>query len=210
VKILVAEDDRVACRMLESVLAEWGYHVTAVGDGLAALRELSGPDAPQLAILDWLMPGIDGSEVCRRLRAEPIPRPFYLIMLTIKGSRADVITGLRAGADDYIAKPFDPGELEARLQVGRRMLGLQRSLEARVRQLEEAMLQVKQLRGLLPICMYCKKIRDEENYWEQVEAYLAAHSEAVFSHSICPHCYESIVKPELRALAGEPPPEGPA
>ncbi len=68
------------------------------------------------------------------------------------------------------------------------------------------MLQVKQLRGLLPICMYCKKIRDEENYWEQVEAYLAAHSEATFSHSICPHCYESIVKPELEALTGHPAP----
>jgi sigma-B regulation protein RsbU (phosphoserine phosphatase) len=203
VNILVAEDDRVARRMLETILTEWGYQVTAVEDGLAALQELSRPDAPQLAILDWVMPGIDGREVCRRIRAEPNPRPCYLIMLTVKGSREDVISGLRAGADDYIAKPFDPGELEARLQVGRRMLGLQRSLAARVHQLEEAMLQVKQLRGLLPICMYCKKIRDEENYWEQVDAYLTAHSEAVFSHSICPHCYESIVKPELRALSGE-------
>jgi DNA-binding response OmpR family regulator len=205
VNILVAEDDRVARRMLETILTEWGYQVTTVGDGLAALQELSRPDAPQLAILDWVMPGIDGREVCRRIRAEPNPRPFYLIMLTVKGSREDVIAGLCAGADDYIAKPFDPGELEARLQVGRRMLGLQRSLAARVHQLEEALLQVKQLRGLLPICMYCKKIRDEENYWEQVEAYLAAHSGAKFSHSICPHCYESIVKPELRALSGEPP-----
>jgi DNA-binding response OmpR family regulator len=205
VNIVVAEDDRVARRMLETILTEWGYQVTAVGDGLAALQELSRADAPQLAILDWVMPGIDGREVCRRIRAEPNPRPCYLIMLTVKGSREDVIAGLRAGADDYIAKPFDPGELEARLQVGRRMLGLQRSLAARVHQLEEAMLQVKQLRGLLPICIYCKKIRDEENYWEQVDAYLTAHSEAVFSHSICPHCYESIVKPELRALNGEPP-----
>jgi DNA-binding response OmpR family regulator len=205
VKILVAEDDRVARRMLETILAEWGYEVTAVADGLAALRELSGADAPPLAILDWLMPGIDGAELCRRIRAEPDPRPCYLIMLTVKGSRADVIAGLRAGADDYIAKPFDPDELEARLQVGRRMLDLQRSLAARVRQLEEAMRQVKQLSGLLPICMYCKKIRDEENYWEQVDAYLTAHSEAVFSHSICPHCYESIVKPELEALGGEAP-----
>jgi DNA-binding response OmpR family regulator len=200
-KVLVAEDDRVARRMLETVLSEWGYEVTAVGDGLAALQALARADAPQLAILDWVMPGIDGSEVCRRVRSEPYPRPFYLIMLTVKRGREDVIAGLQAGADDYIAKPFDPGELEARLQVGRRMLGLQRSLAARVRQLEEAMQQVKQLRGLLPMCMYCKKIRDEENYWEQVEAYLAAHSEATFSHSICPHCYESIVKPELQALS---------
>jgi DNA-binding response OmpR family regulator len=202
-KVLVAEDDRVARRMLETVLSEWGYEVTAVGDGLAALQALARADAPQLAILDWVMPGIDGSEVCRRVRAEPNPRPFYLLMLTVKRGREDVIAGLQAGADDYIAKPFDPGELEARLQVGRRMLDLQRSLAARVRQLEEAMQQVKQLRGLLPMCMYCKKIRDEENYWEQVEAYLAAHSEATFSHSICPHCYESIVKPELQALNRE-------
>jgi DNA-binding response OmpR family regulator len=209
VKILVAEDDRVARRMLETILAEWGYQVTAVGDGVEALRELTGADAPQLAILDWIMPGLDGGEVCRRVRAEPNPRLMYLIMLTIKSSRADVIAGLRAGADDYISKPFDPAELEARLQVGRRMLNLERSLAARVGQLEAALRQIKQLRGLLPICMYCKKIRDGENYWQQVEAYLAAHSEATFSHSICPHCYDSIVKPELAALSGEAPPPSP-
>ncbi len=204
-KILVAEDDRVARRMLETVLAEWGYEVTAVADGVEALRELTRADAPQLAILDWIMPGLDGGEVCRRLRAEPNARLLYLIMLTVKSSRADVIAGLRAGADDYIAKPFDPGELEARLQVGRRMLSLERSLAARVGQLEDALRHVKHLRGLLPICMYCKKIRDGENYWQQVEAYLATHSDATFSHSICPHCYDSIVKPELAALGGEEP-----
>src|SRR5262249_44727992 len=158
-----------ARRMLETALAEWGYEVTAVGDGLAALHALTREDAPQLAILDWIMPGLDGGEVCRRVRAEPNPRLLYLIMLTVKSSRADITAGLRAGADDYIAKPFDPGELEARLQVGRRMLNLERSLAARVGQLEDALRHVKQLRGLLPICMYCKRIRDGENYWQQVE-----------------------------------------
>jgi DNA-binding response OmpR family regulator len=202
-KILVAEDDRVARRMLETVLTEWGYEVTAVGDGLDALQALAA-DGPQLAILDWVMPGLDGREVCRRVRAEPNPRPVYLIMLTVRTGRADIIAGLQGGADDYIAKPFDPGELEARLQVGRRVLELQRSLAARVLQLEDALQQVRALRGLLPICMYCKKIRDEENYWEQVEAYLTAHSEATFSHGICPHCYENIVKPELAAMGRTP------
>jgi CheY-like chemotaxis protein len=199
VKILIAEDDRVSRRMLETVLVEWGYEVVSVSDGLAAWQALVRPDGPELALLDWVMPGIDGSEVCRRVRAGGGERPAYLILLTVKGSREDVVEGLRAGADDYITKPFDLGELEARLQVGRRVLALQRNLALRVAELEEALGDVKRLRGLLPICMYCKKIRDGGSYWEQVEAYLAAHSEATFTHGICPDCYDTIVRPELAA-----------
>jgi CheY-like chemotaxis protein len=210
VKILVAEDDRVSRRMLETILSEWGYTVIAVGDGLAAWQTLLRDDTVELALLDWLMPGIDGREVCRRVRNLANPRPAYLILLTARRGREDVVAGLCGGADDYITKPFDLGELEARLQVGRRVLDLQRNLASRVRQLEEALRQVKQLRGLLPICMYCKKIRDGENYWEQVEEYLQAHSDATFTHGICPHCYDSIVKAELAALAAQNTLPGPA
>ncbi|HYT91509.1 MAG TPA: response regulator transcription factor [Gemmataceae bacterium] len=199
-KILVAEDDRVSRRMLETVLGEWGYEVTAVADGLAAWRAFLTDSDLELAILDWLMPGIDGRELCRRVRELTDPRPAYLILLTARGSRSDVVAGLRGGADDYITKPFDLGELEARLHTGRRVLDLQRNLACRVHQLEVALKQVHQLRGLLPICMYCKSIRDSENYWAQVEAYLEAHSGTKFTHGICPHCYDKIVKPELAAL----------
>src|SRR5262249_10234082 len=127
------------------------------------------------------------------------PEQPYLILLTAKGKREDVVAGLRGGADDYLSKPFDPEELQARLQAGRRIVELQQGLAGRVRQLEQALARVKQLEGLLPICCYCKRVRDEDDYWEQVEAYVAARTSATFSHGICPRCYEGIVKPQLEA-----------
>jgi DNA-binding response OmpR family regulator len=153
-----------------------------------------------LAILDWMMPGLDGVEVCRRVRRGATATPPYLILLTAKGRREDIVTGLRSGADDYVTKPFNREELRARVQVGIRIVELQHSLADRVKALEEALTRVKQLQGLLPICSYCKKIRDDRNYWQQVENYISEHSEAQFSHSICPDCYEGRVKPELDQL----------
>jgi phosphoserine phosphatase RsbU/P len=200
VKVLIAEDDIVSRRLLGAALAKWGYEVVVTGDGLQALAAIQGMDAPPLAILDWMMPGLDGVEVCRRARSMHSPTPPYLILLTAKGRREDVITGLEAGANDYVTKPFDREELRARVQVGVRIVELQHSLADRVHALEEAIARVKQLQGLLPICSYCKKIRDDQNYWQQVENYISQHSEAQFSHSICPDCYEHLVKPELDQL----------
>ena len=199
-KILIAEDDMVSRRLLEATLIKWGYEVVVTCDGTAAWEILQRTDAPPLAILDWMMPGMDGTEVCRRIRHTPTPTPPYLILLTAKGRREDIVTGLRSGADDYVMKPFDRDELRARVQVGIRIVELQHNLADRVNALEEALARVKQLQGLLPICSYCKKIRDDQNYWQQVESYISEHSEAQFSHSICPDCYESLVKPELDQL----------
>ncbi len=196
-KILIAEDDPVSRRLLEATLAKWGYEVVVTPDGAEAWKALRARGAPPLAILDWMMPEMDAPEICRRVRHDPKARSTYVILLTALGQKKDIVAGLQAGADDYVTKPFDPEELRARIQVGVRVLELQGQLADRVRELEEALGNVKQLSGLLPICSYCKKVRDDRNYWQQVEAYVTEHSQAKFSHSICPGCYERVIKTQL-------------
>ncbi|HSA22164.1 MAG TPA: response regulator, partial [Myxococcota bacterium] len=112
----------------------------------------------------------------------------YLIVLTARGERADLLEGLAAGADDYLTKPFDPDELRSRLRVGERVLALQAGLAAKVRELEGALRHVKQLQGLLPVCMHCKKVRDESQIWHRVEAYIEEHSQARVTHALCDEC----------------------
>ena len=186
-------------------LADWGYEPMPAADGLQAWQALQGPDAPRLAVLDWMMPGLDGVDVCRRLRERPTAEPTYVILLTSRDAKTDVVRGLESGANDYITKPFDRAELQARVRVGRQVVELQRRLAVRVRELEEALAQVKQLRGLLPICSYCKKIRGDQNYWQRVEEYVTEHTEARFSHGICPDCWRKVVGPQLReAGLGQP------
>jgi CheY-like chemotaxis protein len=138
-----------------------------------------------------MMPEMDGLEVVRRVRDRG-GKPSYIILLTARASKEDVALALDAGADDYITKPFDAKELRARVNVGIRILDLQEKLSQRVRELEEALGQVKQLRGLLPICAWCHKIRDDQNYWQTVESYFSAHSQARFTHGICPECFEKV------------------
>ena len=196
-RILIAEDDLVPRTVMERTLQKWGHEVVVTCDGAQALRELQREDAPKLAILDWMMPELDGPEICLYVRALARRQPTYIILLTAKAQVQDIVLGLETGADDYMTKPFDPQELHSRIRVGQRMIEMQKGLADRVRELEDALSQVKQLRGLLPICSYCKKIRDGQNYWQQVEKYIAAHSEADFSHGICPNCWENIVVPEL-------------
>jgi DNA-binding response OmpR family regulator len=196
-RILIAEDDPLSCSLLDETLAGWGYEVVQTHDGAGAWEVLRGSQPPHIAILDWQMPVHDGPEICRMVQQERLdPRP-YLILLSARDAKSDVVAGLTSGADEYIAKPFDPDELRARLNAGVRILQLQRGLADRVRELEAALAQIKQLQGLLPICMYCMKIRDDHNYWQQVDAYLATHTAAQVSHGICPQCYEQYVKPQL-------------
>ena len=195
-KVLVADDDVVTRRLLESTLKSWGYETCSATDDAEALRILEEVPRPGIALLDWVMPERDGPEICRIIRARPQTAPVYVILLTGLGGRANIIQGLQAGADDYVTKPFDRDELRARLEVGRRIVELQRSLAERIQQLEEALARVNQLQGLLPICSYCKKIRNDGNYWQQLECYLTDHSEAKFSHGICPECMEKVMKQE--------------
>jgi len=121
-RVLIAEDDPVSRSLLRRVLSKWGYEVLATSDGQEAWQELQRGDAPALAILDWMMPGLDGVEVCRRVRELDSPNPPYIILLTARGGKGDIVAGLDAGANDYVGKPYDSEELRARLEVGRRFV----------------------------------------------------------------------------------------
>jgi sigma-B regulation protein RsbU (phosphoserine phosphatase) len=191
-KVLIAEDDAISRRLLQAALVKWGYDVTVTTNGQEAWQALQAPDPPLILILDWLMPEMDGIEICREARKSEVLRSAYIVLLTSRGSKEDVIQGLEAGADDYVTKPFDHGELRARVQVGARVVGLQRTLAERVHELEEAINSVKTLQGLLPICCYCKKIRDDGNYWHRVESYISGHANVRFSHGICPDCSDKL------------------
>jgi sigma-B regulation protein RsbU (phosphoserine phosphatase) len=198
-RILIAEDDCTSRTMLAAILGKQGYEVIEAVNGVAALEALQQPEAPRLAILDWLMPEMDGLEVIRRIRALQTANTQYLIMLTSMGAKNDIIKGLDAGANDYLTKPFDPDELQARIEVGRRMVELQdeliksRALLAnKVDELSLALEQIKTLRGIVPICSNCKKIRNDKGYWQQVEVYVHNHTEAEFTHGICPDCIQEL------------------
>jgi len=198
--ILVAEDDPISRRSTIGILSKDGYEIVEAVNGTEAWGILEQPESPKLAIIDWMMPGLDGLDLCRGLSDRDDGQLMYVILLTAKGGRDDVVTGLEAGADDYMIKPFHAEELRARVRAGFRILELQEGLSKRVVELEQALIQIKKLQGLLPICSYCKKIRDDGNYWHQVEEYLSNHSDVKFSHGICPHCFDKEMVPQLKAL----------
>jgi sigma-B regulation protein RsbU (phosphoserine phosphatase) len=199
-QVLVADDEPVSRTVVGAMLKKAGYPVVFAPDGEVAWQQLSGNDPPAIALLDWEMPGLQGPEVVQRLRQKETSTPTYVILLTSRDSSADIVQGLRAGADDYVTKPANEDELVARVNVGTRVVQLQAALAERVRSLEEALANVKALQTLLPMCAYCKSIRNDQNYWEKVETYFTQHSNVSFTHSYCPNCYERFVRPELEAL----------
>jgi DNA-binding response OmpR family regulator len=202
-EILIAEDDPGSRRMLELTLARWGYPISSAENGEEAWRILQGEGGPSLAIVDWMMPGVDGLEICRRVRALVARSYVYVILLTARITKDDVATGFAAGADDYICKPFDQKELLARIRVGERVISLEKALAKKVEELETSLSQVRQLKDLLPICMYCKRIRDDQDYWHRIEAYIHDHTGADFSHGICPDCYaKGLGQPTVVARKG--------
>ncbi len=187
-RILIAEDDITSRALLKHMLAKWGYEVVVTKDGNEAWEALQAKDAPRLAILDWMMPGLDGVEVCRKVRQLDVSNPTYIILLTSRSSKKDIVTGLEAGADDYIGKPYETDELRVRVKVGERVAALQSALAEQVHSLQEALAHVKTLQGILPICMHCHKIRNDQQSWERLEKYITEHSDAQFSHGLCPEC----------------------
>lgn len=199
-KIIIAEDDVLSRRLLETHLQRWGHEVDAYADGAEALAAIRKAVTPAIAILDWMMPGLDGPEICRRVREDQSISQPYLVLLTSKEGSQSTVEGLKSGADDYVTKPFDAAVLHARVDVGIRVLELQSKLARRVKELEEALANVKRLQGLLPICSYCKRVRNDGNYWQQVDLYIAEHTEAKLSHGFCPDCFEIHVKPQMAEL----------
>ena len=199
-RVLIADDDIVLRHALSVRLTEWGYEPVVCVDGGEARGVLLGPLAPPIAILDWNMPCIDGLRICNELRNDPRAASTYVIMLTGKNTQDDVLAGLDAGVDEYVVKPFDWRELRARVANGARIARLQQTLGARVTELQKALSRVRRLTGLLPMCSYCKRIRDDHDYWQKLEAYLTTHSDAQVTHGICPDCFAR----EKAALLGNP------
>lgn len=188
-KILTVEDDPVARRVLHQALSRLGHQVAEATDGTQALEVLAG-ERVRVIVSDWVMPQMDGLEFCRRVRARPSEEYVYFILLT---SRTATVENQReaadAGVDDFLSKPLDLNELWMRLRVAERIL--------------KFATQVEQLEAFLPICSYCKKIRDDQNYWTQIESYINERTGTDFSHSVCPDCYTRVVVPELEKLRGE-------
>ena len=191
-RILIAEDDATSRMVLASILTGEGFDVTSAEDGGAAWQLLQQPGAPSLAIVDLMMPGLDGLELVRRVRALPNAVPPYLIIVSTKDDKADVVAGLGAGANDYLTKPYDPGELRARIEVGRQLIETRIALNEKVEELELALKEVRTLKGIVPICASCKNVRDDQGYWNRVETYLNEHTEAEFSHAVCPDCMKRL------------------
>jgi len=197
-RALIADDDPVAAVAVSRNMSNWGFDTTIVHDGLAAWDHLNSDHPPSLAVIDWEMPGLEGPELCKRVRSVDARAHLYIVLLTARNSSTDLIAGLDAGADDYLIKPVDLNELRARIQVGVRVVSLQARLAEKVAELQSSLDNVRQLRGLLPICAYCKRIRDDGNYWQRVEVYVSEHTDATFTHGICPSCLEE-AKAQLKS-----------
>ncbi|MFI5355853.1 MAG: PleD family two-component system response regulator [Opitutales bacterium] len=185
-KILAVEDDAFALRVLQQGLKRLGHEVLVEPNGAAAWERLQN-EPIRVVVSDWVMPGVDGLELCRRIRARSDDDYVYFILLSARdATETNQREAAVAGVDDFLTKPLNLSELWMRLRVAERIL----RYTTQVRVLEE----------MLPICSYCKKIRDDKNYWQQLEGYINERTGSEFSHSICPDCYQRVVVPELEKL----------
>lgn len=191
-RILVIDDESSIRGWLAAHLKAWGHDPVLVPGVKEALELLEAETFP-LVITDWTMPDLDGLDLARAIRSRPPSSGYtYVLMATAKGGKANYLEALESGVDDFIQKPLDADMLAARIKVVERWLAVQ--------------LELNQLRGLLPICSYCKNIRTEDQQWERVEAYVSKHTEAQFTHSVCPECMERYVRPEMEEFKKMRPP----
>ncbi len=186
-KILAVEDDTSSRKILIQALQKLGHDVVEAIDGEDALRLLDESDPPRVVVSDWTMPRMDGLQLVQGIRARLKTDYTYFILLTARTADEDnQREATEAGVDDFLTKPIDLTELWMRLRVAERILRFTT--------------QVRQLEAFLPICSYCKKVRDDRNYWQQIETYINARTGSEFSHSVCPDCYTRVITPELEKL----------
>lgn len=186
-RILIAEDDPVSVKILQFTLQHWGHDVITTSDGAAAWEAFER-DPVRVIISDWMMPGLDGLELCQKVRSRPKTEYAYFILLTaINTGRDNLRKAMDAGIDDFLTKPLDREAVFMRLRVAERILGYTT--------------EIKMLKELIPICMYCKRVRDDQDYWQQVETYIHQQTGSQFSHGICPDCFQKQVS-QLPGRAG--------
>ncbi len=188
VKVLIAADDILTLQTLESNVDSLGYEAVLALDDRAILHFMEQNDRPPMVILDSALPRMDTAAVCRRIRLSSDGAPPYIILISPGAPEGKRAFDPDSSPDDFISSPFTAGELRARISVGMRVIDLETDLRARLLDLNNAERRIKKLSGLLPICYHCKKIRDDTGYWNELEKYITDHSDAEFSHAICPAC----------------------
>ncbi len=193
--ILAVDDNPDNLRLLEKLLTGYSYKARLATSGRRALATVR-KEAPDLILLDIMMPGMDGFEVCRQLKSDGHTNNIPVIFISAVNEPLDKVTAFSLGAVDYILKPFHEDEVLARVKTHLTLSILQRQLEMKNTELQKALDEIKVLRGIIPICASCKKIRNDEGYWEQIECYISDHSDAVFSHGICEECAK-VLYPEF-------------
>jgi len=188
-KIIVAEDDPVSRARATALLQALGHDTIVCENGLEAWKAFD-EEPVRLIISDWNMPGMDGIELCKRVRERPKTEYTFFILVTGENTTdADYDNAIRENVDDFLVKPLDRSAIWRRLRVAERILTYAT--------------EIRQLKTLIPICMYCKKIRDDSDYWEQMENYIHQHTGSDFSHGICPDCYTKYMEAEFGMKAGE-------
>ncbi len=189
-KVLAIEDQALAGMQLAATVRVLGHEVELVNDSEEAWKRLK-TGAYRLVVSDWRMPGFDGLDLCRMVRARGGDYVYFILISTTRITKQTRDEALAAGVDDFLTKPVDPDELGMRLHVAARII--------------EFVARVKQLESILPICGYCKKVRNDGKYWQEIEAYFGQRQGTQFSHSICPDCYNRVMVPQLKALGIAPP-----
>ena len=188
-KILIAEDNDLTRELLEEQMLKEGHDVLAVANGKLAVASIV-EERPHVLVTDWVMPELDGLDLCRWVREDEDSEYLFVLMLTsIHTSKDDYHVAMEAGVDDFLVRPCQPRDLVARLRVAERLQRYAR--------------ENRQLKRLIPICMYCRKVRDDRDYWLELESFFQAETETVLSHGICPSCYDTVALPEIERIRNQ-------